>query len=137
VTPITLAGDLRGLGGPDCVLAGARDLVAYAYDASMYRGRPGVVILPREAGRVPAVVRYAAESDACCDSAGTYWLKHLEISEAILDGKLRQLGDTGATIIATQTVACSMQLIYGLRKRHLDVQVVHPVELLAQAYTTA
>ncbi len=55
----TLAADLRGLVGPECVLAEARDLLAYAYDASMYRGRPDVVVLPREADQVRAVLRYA------------------------------------------------------------------------------
>jgi len=94
---------------------------------------------PREILRsIPGLTfREALESDACCGSAGTYWLKHPDISEAILDRKLRHLMDTGATIIATQSPACSMQLIYGLRRRGLETRVVHPVELLAQAYRSS
>ena len=60
-TPELLKGDLERLLGADRVLSRAIDLVRYASDASPYRIFPKVVVAPRDAGEVAAVLEYGRE----------------------------------------------------------------------------
>jgi len=76
------------------------------------------------------------EASWCCGSAGVYNLTHPERAEQILDRKLRNVAATGAEAVAAANPGCLLQLIAGARERGLDVAVVHPVDLLAEAYET-
>lgn len=73
-------------------------------------------------------------ADQCCGSAGSQLVSHYESSSAILDRKIANLADTGAEIVASGCPACRMQLTTGIARAGLEVKVMHPVELLAQAY---
>lgn len=73
-------------------------------------------------------------ADQCCGSAGSQLVTHYESSSAILDRKIANLADTKAEIVASGCPACRMQLTTGIARAGLSVKVVHPVELLAQAY---
>ena len=73
-------------------------------------------------------------ADQCCGSAGSQLVTHYQSSSAILDRKIANLADTGAEIVASGCPACRMQLTTGIARAGLNVKVVHPVELLAQAY---
>ena len=75
-----------------------------------------------------------AQPDRCCGSAGVYSLAHSEMSLALLDGKMREIAATGASIIATANPGCMAQLEAGLRRHRLPGRVVHVVELLDEAY---
>ncbi|MHB0987234.1 MAG: (Fe-S)-binding protein [Bellilinea sp.] len=74
------------------------------------------------------------ESDWCCGSAGSQLITHYETSLAVLDRKMDNLKSTGAAMIASGCPGCQMQLIAGIKRRQLDVKVVHPIVLLDQAY---
>ncbi|HMP83140.1 MAG TPA: (Fe-S)-binding protein [Verrucomicrobiota bacterium] len=74
------------------------------------------------------------EANWCCGSAGIYNLTQPEMAEQLLERKLRHIESTGATIVATANPGCLLQLINGARKRGLNLRVVHPVSLLAEAY---
>lgn len=83
-----------------------------------------------------------AESDRCCGGAGTFALLHYEQSMQILDRKIGNAVASGAEVIATGCPACTMQLSHGVNRyakanprRPRPHEVVHPVELLARAYT--
>ena len=41
---------------------------------------------------------------------------------------------SGATVIATGNPGCMMQIAMGIRERGLEMNVVHPVQLLDEAY---
>ncbi len=56
-----LMGRVRDIVGPEGVLASPEDLVCYAYDATRKEYPPGVVVRPREARQVEALVRLAHE----------------------------------------------------------------------------
>ncbi len=73
-------------------------------------------------------------ADTCCGSAGTQILTHYETSSAILEGKMKRVEASGATVLATGCPGCQLQLGLGAKKRGLRVQVLHPVELLDLAY---
>lgn len=44
---------------------------------------------------------------------------------------------TGATVIATGNPGCMMQIALGVRERGLEMNVVHPVQLLDEAYSAS
>ena len=75
-----------------------------------------------------------AQPDRCCGSAGIYSLAHREMSLDLLDGKMREIAATGATIIATANPGCMAQIEAGLRRHRLPGRVVHVIELLDEAY---
>jgi glycolate oxidase iron-sulfur subunit len=58
------------------------------------------------------------------------------MSERILDEKIANIVRSGAQVVATGNPGCHLQIQAGLRERNLAVRVVHPVELLDQAYAT-
>src|SRR5690349_14432639 len=51
--------ELKNALGPDGVLDRAEDLMVYEYDASLAKGRPDIVVLPRSTEHVVAVVQVA------------------------------------------------------------------------------
>jgi len=73
-------------------------------------------------------------ADQCCGSAGSQLVTHYQSSSAILDRKIANLAESGAEIVASGCPACRMQLTTGIARAGLKVKVVHPVDLLAQAY---
>ncbi|MGB8213072.1 MAG: (Fe-S)-binding protein [Anaerolineales bacterium] len=74
------------------------------------------------------------EADWCCGLAGTQLVSHYETSLKVLKRKTDNLATTRADYVASGCPACQMQLNVGVRRAGLDVQVVHPVELLDRAY---
>ena len=74
------------------------------------------------------------EADWCCGSAGSQLITHYETSLKVLARKMDNLTATQAQYIASGCPGCQMQLNVGIRKRGLNVQVVHPIELLDRAY---
>jgi glycolate oxidase iron-sulfur subunit len=74
------------------------------------------------------------EADWCCGSAGSQLITHYETSLRVLNRKLDNIADTGCEVVASGCPGCRMQLNAGIERRGLDVQVVHPVELLDEAY---
>jgi glycolate oxidase iron-sulfur subunit len=74
------------------------------------------------------------ESAWCCGSAGIYNLIQPEMANQLLDRKLRHIKSTGATIVATGNPGCLLQLINGARAQQMNLRIVHPITLLAEAY---
>ena len=74
------------------------------------------------------------EADWCCGLAGTQLITHYETSLKVLKRKTDNLASTQAGYMASGCPACQMQLNVGVRRAGLDVQVVHPITLLDQAY---
>jgi len=74
------------------------------------------------------------ESTWCCGSAGIYNITQPEMSEWLLQRKIDNILATGAQTVATANTGCLLQLINGFRKRGVNIRVVHPITLLAEAY---
>jgi glycolate dehydrogenase iron-sulfur subunit len=55
----------------------------------------------------------------------------------LLQRKMDNVVATGATVIATGNPGCMMQISLGVRERGLLLDVVHPVQLLDEAYQAA
>ncbi|MDA8228574.1 MAG: (Fe-S)-binding protein [Desulfitobacterium hafniense] len=73
-------------------------------------------------------------ANQCCGSAGSFNLSYYDLSMKILDKKLNNIEKTEAQVVATACPACEMQIGHGVRKKNLPQKVVHPIELLYEAY---
>jgi len=77
------------------------------------------------------------DSDVCCGGAGVYNLLEPELSEQVLAEKLKNIQDSGATVLATGNAGCHMQIAAGARLAGMSLRVCHPVELLDESYGRA
>jgi glycolate dehydrogenase iron-sulfur subunit len=76
-----------------------------------------------------------ATPERCCGSAGIYNITHYELSMRILQRKIDDIRTANADVLATGNPGCMMHIAYGLRREGLThTRVMHPVELLDQAY---
>jgi len=90
---------------------------------------------PREMLRAAGVELVEMEgADTCCGSAGTQLITHYHTSVGVLESKMDGVAATEAEIIASGCPGCQMQLSLGVKRRGLQARVVHPSQLLAQAY---
>ena len=74
------------------------------------------------------------EADWCCGSAGIYNITNQEMAGKLLDRKMENIIASEAKVIVTGNPGCMMQIALGTRTRGLDLQVLHPVQLLDEAY---
>jgi glycolate oxidase iron-sulfur subunit len=75
------------------------------------------------------------ESMWCCGSAGIYNLIQPDMAGKLLDRKIGHIAETGAGIVATANPGCMLQIQGGLAARGMKVDVIHPISLLARAYS--
>jgi glycolate oxidase iron-sulfur subunit len=73
------------------------------------------------------------DGELCCGSAGVYSLVEPEIAGQLGRAKAERIRDTGARIVASGNPGCLMQIAQHCRGLGVDVEVVHPVSLLARA----
>jgi glycolate oxidase iron-sulfur subunit len=73
------------------------------------------------------------DSDLCCGSAGLYNILEPAMADRLLADKLDRIAQSGAPVVATGNPGCLMQIAKGARARGLDLEVVHPVTLLARS----
>jgi glycolate oxidase iron-sulfur subunit len=73
-----------------------------------------------------------AGNDQCCGAAGTYFLDQPEFAVSLLDAKLQAFELSGADCLITANIGCALHIANGLMKRRKNVEVLHPVTLLAR-----
>jgi glycolate oxidase iron-sulfur subunit len=95
----------------------------------------GIREQPREMLRAAGVDLVEMEgADTCCGSAGTQLITHYHTSVGVLERKMDNVAATEAEIVASGCPGCQMQLNLGVKRRGLDARVLHPSQLLAEAY---
>jgi Fe-S oxidoreductase len=76
------------------------------------------------------------EADMCCGMGGSYSLKMPELSAPILERKLHNIRQTGATAVLMDCPGCLMQIRGGLdkdkAKQGTAVKVEHTAQRLAK-----
>jgi glycolate oxidase iron-sulfur subunit len=116
--------------------AGKVDAVVTYHDPCHLCRAQGVRKQPRDMLRAAGVTLVEMNgADTCCGSAGTQLVTHYETSVAVLERKIANVAETGAEIVASGCPGCQMQLTLGVKRGGLKVKVVHPSQLLAQAYS--
>jgi glycolate oxidase iron-sulfur subunit len=118
----TAAGKLQGKLAYDepCHLLHAQKISAAP--KAILASIPGLQVVPLD------------EAEACCGSAGVYSVVQPALSGAVANRKIDAIRRSGAEIVATGNPGCLMQIKNGVAAAGLAVKVVHPVELLADAY---
>lgn len=74
------------------------------------------------------------ESTWCCGSAGIYNITQPEMAAQLQKRKLDHIISTGVRTVATANPGCHLQLVNGARQQGYQLEVAHPVTLLARAY---
>ena len=72
------------------------------------------------------------EFDVCCGAAGSYFVTHPELAEAVLRRKMENIKSTGADTVVSSCPMCLMQLEHGARLFHVPVKVKHLAEVIAE-----
>jgi glycolate dehydrogenase iron-sulfur subunit len=72
------------------------------------------------------------DSELCCGSAGVYNLLEPAIAAELGRRKVERIRETGVATVATGNPGCLMQIAQQCRVQGLEVEVVHPVSLLAR-----
>jgi glycolate oxidase iron-sulfur subunit len=72
-------------------------------------------------------------AEVCCGGGGVFQLDHPELASAITAKKIQTIRDTQADMVATGCPGCRLQIHGNLEDD--PVEVFHPVELLAKAFS--
>jgi L-lactate dehydrogenase complex protein LldE len=71
------------------------------------------------------------ESAACCGFGGAFSVKYPDISTAILDAKIRDIAQTGASTVLAGDLGCLLQIAGRLAREHAGIEARHVAEVLA------
>ncbi|HRN80854.1 MULTISPECIES: (Fe-S)-binding protein [Nitrosomonas] len=83
--------------------------------------------------RIPGIeVVELPGNEQCCGAAGTYFLDQPEFAKSLLDAKLQAFESTGADCLVTGNIGCALHIANGLAKKGTNIEVLHPVTLLAR-----
>ncbi len=115
---------------------GRLDAVVSYHDACHLAHGQKVRLQPRQLlGQIPGLKFVEMdEADTCCGSAGVYNITQPQMARQLLDRKIANLRETGASIIATGNPGCLAWIQQGAQEAGINVRICHPVELLDEAY---
>ncbi len=115
---------------------GALRVRATYSDSCHLRHGQGVINQPRALLKMIPGLEYVElrEPDRCCGSAGIYNIVQHDIANAVLNRKMEDIAATGADVLVTSNTGCHMQLVSGVRKAELNVNVLHIAEMLDLSY---
>ena len=77
-----------------------------------------------------AVVELA---EGCCGAAGEMFLSHPALSDRLLDGLLDALERDLPDVLVTSNIGCALHFGAGLRRRGLDLPVLHPASVVLRS----
>jgi glycolate oxidase iron-sulfur subunit len=69
----------------------------------------------------------------CCGAAGEMFLSHPELSDALLEPLLAEIGRDRPDAVVTSNVGCALHISAGLARHGLEVPVLHPATLVLSA----
>ena len=127
---------LQPLAHADGSLASAQRPLQVAYhDACHMLHGQGLEQQPRSLlRRIPHLqIREAVEAGVCCGSAGIYNLVQPEEAAELGRLKADDLGGTGAALVASANIGCSLQIRRHMEDRLEPLPVLHPIQLLDQS----
>ena len=128
---------LAPLSHPDGSPASAERPLAVAYhDACHMLHGQGISAEPRALlGRIPnLVLREATEAGVCCGSAGIYNLVQPEEAAELGRIKADDLGGSGAALVASANIGCTLQIRRHLEEGGHPQPVLHPLQLLERSW---
>jgi glycolate dehydrogenase iron-sulfur subunit len=88
-------------------------------------------------GMLPGLdVAEIEDGDRCCGAAGLYNVLEPDMADQLKRQKAAAIDATGAPAVLVGNPGCAMQIAAGLQERGSRIRVLHPAELLDQAYTS-
>jgi L-lactate dehydrogenase complex protein LldE len=119
-----------GVDDPKCEWAGT---CTYHHSCHMRRGlgikEEPLQLLSRVEGLDLKELPYAHD---CCGFGGTFAAKMSDISEAMVDEKIKHIESTGANILVGSDMGCLMNIAGRLRRTGKKIEVMHVAEVLAK-----
>ena len=83
--------------------------------------------------KIPGVELIALPgNDICCGGAGLYPVTQADMAQRLLADKLDQLRRLEPDILVTSNIGCALHISAGIRQAKLDIEVIHPIELIAR-----
>jgi len=83
--------------------------------------------------RIPGIKLVTLPGNAqCCGGAGSYMLTQPEMANNLRDDKTAELQACAPDIMVTANIGCALHIARGLKEAEVDINVMHPVALLAQ-----
>ncbi|WP_196595888.1 L-lactate dehydrogenase (quinone) large subunit LdhH [Pectinatus frisingensis] len=71
-------------------------------------------------------------ADQCCGMAGSFGMKYADLSIQLLNRKLKNIKESGATTVAVACPACMMQIGGGIDKMAPNIKIKHIADILAE-----
>jgi len=71
-----------------------------------------------------------AGNSLCCGAGGINLVTEPQMADALLAPKLTSLQESQATILLTSNTSCALHFTAGIRRAGLNIEVLHPVQLL-------
>ncbi len=109
----------------------SKEKVTYHSSCHLCRGL-GVTQAPRALIDSAAEYVPSKEEDVCCGFGGSYSMKFPHISKTLLEMKLENAKQTGASHLVVDCPGCVMHIGGGAQKQQDSLKVTHIAELLAQ-----
>lgn len=72
------------------------------------------------------------ETTQCCGAAGAYSLKHEKMAQTLLNELLETALEKPAEYLVSSNIGCGLHIAAGLKEREENLQVVHPIVLIAK-----
>lgn len=72
------------------------------------------------------------ETGACCGAAGSHILTQPDQAAALRRPQLERLRALGVRTLVSSNIGCALHLAAGIREAGLEIEVLHPVALLAR-----
>ncbi len=71
-------------------------------------------------------------NEFCCGGAGAYMLAQPAMSRRLREDKIDAIRSLNPDILVTSNVGCALQLAAGVRAAGLNIEILHPVQLIAR-----
>jgi glycolate oxidase iron-sulfur subunit len=128
---------LQPLAHPNGEIATAeRPLPVAFHDACHMIHGQGITAEPRNLLKaIPHIrLREPLEAGVCCGSAGIYNLVQPDEAASLGQRKASDLAGTGAEVVASANIGCTLQIRRHLGEQERAIPVVHPIELLDRSF---
>ncbi len=73
------------------------------------------------------------ETTQCCGAAGSYSLRHDEMAKTLLNELLTTTLEKPTDYLVSSNIGCALHIAAGLRERGENVEVIHPIVVLARS----
>jgi glycolate oxidase iron-sulfur subunit len=95
----------------------------------------GISKAPRDILKGMNGLKYIEMNNAeeCCGYAGLFSMHFKDMSEAISKKKIQSIEETSASTVITSCPGCIMQLEGIMKRRNLNIKIMHIVEVIEEA----